>query len=258
MAEQHAIVLGADPMDLDPASSSSPLAGVASVLLVADDDEWLTVMRGALAGENFQVATDPCGDIAFDDERTRFVDAAVIDLGLRHRSGVAVCAALRARSGAPIVATARVADEATVLSAFSAGADQFAPLGVSSRQFVARVRSLLRRYPPNRATAPDLAAGPILLDHTQRTANLQGVAVTLSAQEFDVLSLLMARPGRVVNRADLLAGASSPARSDRALDFVIRRLRQKLEEVDTQRRITAIRGVGFRLEVGESTPERGR
>ncbi len=77
---------------------------------------------------------------------------------------------------------------------------------------------------------------------------VHGEVVTLSDQEYQVLSALMGRAGRVVSRKDLL-GDVSTTRSDRALDFVIRRLRQKLEQTDTRRRITAVRGVGFRFEI---------
>jgi DNA-binding response OmpR family regulator len=222
----------------------------ASVLLVVDDRDWLTAMRGPLAGESIQVVTDTSGESAFDDEAARRVDAAIIDLGLMARSGLAVCAALRTRSNAPIVATSADADEATVLAAFAAGADQFALLSTSPRQFVARLRSLLRRPPPRRVPVEEVPVGPIILDADRRAVVVHGVPLVLSDQEYLVLAALMARPGRVVSRNELL-GDVSTARSDRALDFVIRRLRQKLEETDTRRRIIAIRGVGFRFEADD-------
>ena len=155
--------------------------------------------------------------------------------------------------GAPIVATAGNGDEATVLAAFSAGADQSTPLTTSPRQFVARLRSLLRRHPPAASGGPAPALGPVVLDVARRPSTMvHGEVVTLSDQEYHVLSALMDRAGRVVSRKDLL-GDVSTARTDRALDFVIRRLRQKLEQTDTRRRITAVRGVGF---PSRSTPPR--
>jgi DNA-binding response OmpR family regulator len=227
---------------------------VASVVLIVDDVDWSDPMRRTLEAEGFVVLDDPDGDIAFDDARLRGVDLCVVDLGLRHRSGVAVCAALRARSAVPVVATARIADEATVLSAFSAGADQFAPLATTPRLFVARVRSLLRRVPPGMTGAGEVEVGPVVLHPEQRAAVVNGVVVGLSDQEHEVLRVLLERAGRVVPRADLLVGKGAMAKSDRTLDFVIRRLRQKLETADTRRRITAIRGVGFRFELDDVAP----
>lgn len=231
---------------------SSPV--VAVVVLIADDPEWLASMHAALDGESFFVFDDPSGEIAFDDERLRRIDLCVVDLGLRQRSGVAVCAALRSRSSVPVVATARTADEVTVLSAYAAGADQFAPLATTPRQFVARMRSLLRRVPPGMAGSDEIEAGPVVLHAAERAAVVNGVVVGLSAQEHEVLRVLLERSGRVVPRAELLVEKGASAKSDRTLDFVIRRLRQKLETADTRRRITAIRGVGFRFEPGDLVP----
>ena len=64
-----------------------------------------------------------------------------------------------------------------------------------------------------------------------------------------MLSLLLARPGRVVTRDDLASMLVYASGSPRAVDFAVRRLREKLEEVDHRRRIVVVRGVGFRFDV---------
>ena len=76
---------------------------------------------------------------------------------------------------------------------------------------------------------------------------VDGAVVSLSKRELEVLRTLLSRPGRVVTRAEL-AGSWPALSADRRLDFVIRRLRQKLEMVDGRRRINSVRGVGFRFE----------
>lgn len=221
----------------------------ATVALIADDPAFLVTMEATLTGEGFCVEVDARGDLAYDLDRLRGVDLSLIDLGLRERPGVEVCEALRSRSSAPVLATARVADEPTVLAAFAAGADQFTPLDTSPRQFVARLRSLLRRLPQAVVAPPVLrGVGPVVLDAGLGAVVVRGTTVALSAQEFDVLGALVARPGRVVTRRELLGIHGSLSQSDRRLDFVIRRLRQKLEGVDGRRRITVVRGVGFRFE----------
>ncbi len=231
-------------------TSSQPLSGtVAAILFIADDGYWTTATRNDLLAEGFAVEVDTTGETAYDDQAIARADLALVDLGFRRQSGVAVCAALRARSSVPIVGVGTAREEATVLAAFSAGIDQFAPVDGSTRQLVARLRALLRRFPPgNGLTAAAPSVTSIVLDDEGRTARLGGVVVALSAHEQAVLRLLLARPGRVVSRAELLAAHSSRASNDRTLDFVIRRLREKLEAAEPRRRITAVRGVGFRFD----------
>ena len=90
----------------------------------------------------------------------------------------------------------------------------------------------------------------VTIDETTETVLVAGAVVKLSRREMEVLRALVARPGRVVTRAEL-AGSWPALSADRRLDFVIRRLRQKLEAVDGTRRISAVRGVGFRFEIEE-------
>jgi DNA-binding response OmpR family regulator len=112
----------------------------------------------------------------------------------------------------------------------------------------ARLRALLRRVPPRSSAPvepnPDLA---VTIDEATGSVRVDGAVVSLSRRELEVLRTLLARPGRVVTRAEL-AGSWPALSADRRLDFVIRRLRQKLEMVDGRRRINSVRGVGFRFE----------
>lgn len=226
---------------------------IASVLLVADETDWVRAMRSTLADEGFPPVVDPTGETAFDEERLRGFDLTVIDLDLRHQSGLAVCAAARLRTTSPIVVTARAAEEPAILAGFAAGADQFVGHDATPRQLVARFRSLLRRSGAARAGAVKTAhsrraaAGPVVVEDGRRAARVRGEEVLLTPQEHEVLRLLLARPGRVVSRAELSrTGALVPG--ERSLDFVVRRLRQKLEAVEPTRRIVAVRGVGFRFD----------
>jgi DNA-binding response OmpR family regulator len=250
--------MGDDVNPTLPAPASPGVAvgpSVASVLVVVDDSRWTGTVLPELALEGFRCVRDPEGDVAFDDARVGEFDLGIIDLDLARRSGVAVCAAMRSRTTAPIVATARSNEEATVLAAFAAGADQFAGPDATARQLAARLRSLLRRTPPRMSARPARTGTASVTLHEEHCAVVvHDVLVPLSEQEREVLALLMARPGRVVTRAELFQPRLATGRNDRTLDFVIRRLRQKLELVDGRRRITAIRGVGFRFELDVPVP----
>ena len=228
------------------ASTAGP--ELARVLLVSGLDHWADRIESDLTAEGFLVLRDRTGEWVFDEDRIRQVHVVVVDLRLRAQSGLAVCGAVRARSLLPILALGDQDDEAPVLAAYSAGADQYVTIDTSSRLVTARLRALLRRVPPRTAapaeTNPDLS---VTIDEATGSVRVDGAVVSLSKRELEVLRTLLSRPGRVVTRAEL-AGSWPALSADRRLDFVIRRLRQKLEMVDGRRRINSVRGVGFRFE----------
>jgi DNA-binding response OmpR family regulator len=226
---------------------------VATVLLVSDSSSWAGGVEQFLAAEGFRVLLDTSGDTAFDDQKLVDVDVAVVDLRLTVQSGLGVCGALRSRAPLPIVAIGSGVDEIDILKAYSAGADQFVPVDISTRQLVARLRAILRRFPPRRVADSPHPPASVEIDVLTGVVVTSGIAVKLSRQELEVLRVLVSRPGRVVTRAELMVSWSG-VRGARRLDFVIRRLRQKLEPVDGCRRISVVRGVGFRFDPDGSPP----
>lgn len=221
---------------------------VARVLLVSAPGRWADRVGADLAAEGFRVLRDPTGDWAFDEALIAPIDVVVVDLRLRPQSGLAVCGAIRSRSAVPVLAIGDRSEETSVLAAYAAGADQYVTVDISTRLVVARLRALLRRVPPRLSSmvAPS-ADNPVTIDESIGAVLVGGSAVKLSRREMEVLRSLVARPGRVVTRVELAGSWPAPS-ADRRLDFVIRRLRQKLEAVDGRRRISAVRGVGFRFE----------
>ena len=226
-----------------PAAARTALA---AVLLVSDHGWWATHLGGALTGEGFQVTWDRTGDSVRGGEALARIDIAIVDLRMRAQSGLAVCSSLRARSALPLLVMGAPDEEMLVLAAYAAGADQFVAADISARLVMARVRALLRRAPPRpsaTAAEPDRDV-PVTIDETSGTALVSGAVVKLSRREMEVLRVLVARSGCVVSRTELARSAPTLS-ADRRLDFVIRRLRQKLEAVDGRRRINAVRGGRF-------------
>jgi DNA-binding response OmpR family regulator len=231
---------------LAPASRGLERA-FASLLIVSDVGPWADGVAAGLAVEGFHVERDATGEIAFDAPFLATVDAAVVDLRLRHQSGLAVCAAVRARGHRPILAMGPTGDEGALLAALAAGADQYTPVDTSVRLLVARLRALLRRFPPPTAGGGEDPPADLAIDDVLGVVVVGGVTVRLSVDEIHVLRALVARPGCVVPRRSLV-GPWGDLGAERRLDRVIRRLRHKLEAADGRRRIRAVRGVGFRYE----------
>ena len=213
------------------------------VLIVEDDHGLREALARGLREEGFAVSTAADGARAL---RAGEVDAIVLDIGLPDSDGRDVCQALRARGvDAPVLfLTAR---DALVdrLSGFSSGGDDYLAKPVHLAELTARLYAVLRRA--SRTTRTDV--GAFTLDPTRHVLECDGRSVPLTPTEFRLLARLMAEPGAVVRRHSLLSAAwPDGARvADNTLDQYLLRVRRKIRDLDEQRGITTVRGVGYRF-----------
>ncbi len=220
----------------------------ATITIIGNDGWWIYRVLTTLQGAGFDASIDTTGDAAFTEQGARS-DAAIVALDLTHRSGPAVCAAWRARWSSPILAVAPNRYETVVLAAFAAGADHVVGADITDRMLLARLGSLLRRSSRRtEVVGLDGSPGGIVVDEAGRFALVQGTEVALTQLEVDFLVLLLRRAGRVVMRTEL-DELTDRAPGNSSVDTTVRRLRRKLEAADPRHRITAVRGVGFRLDV---------
>ena len=176
-------------------------------------------------------------------------DVVILDLGLPDLDGVELLRMLRAVSTTPvIVATARDDDE-QVVRALDCGADDYMIKPFSADTLDARIRAVLRRMASN-APSSELSVGGLHLDTRGRTAELDGDALELSPREFDLLAYLMARPGEVVTKRELLAEVwrVSYGGGEKTVDVHLSWLRRKLGETAQEPHyLHTVRGVGVKL-----------
>ncbi len=221
---------------------------LARFLLVCGDEVWGHRLREVLRAEGFHAEIDHVGADVLALLASGRLDILGIDLSLPESLGVTLCGSVRAQSPIAIFAVGAHPSESRVLAALAAGADTVIPKEASPREFVARIRALLRRFPPPPASSAEIVVrGPIALDPLRRRASLFGTQIDLDDVGFDLLEALLRKPGRVVLRSELLAICGG-TRQDRVLDLHVRRLREKLETGRDSRWISAVRGVGFRFE----------
>jgi DNA-binding response OmpR family regulator len=155
-----------------------------------------------------------------------------------------------AHAAAPVIMlTARVEDADAVLG-LELGADEYVTKPFSPRVLVARVRAMLRRSGMQPPRAEVLRAADIVLDRATRQVVVGERSVDLTPSEFDLLSALMAAPGRVFSRPELLAEVQGIVYEgyERTIDVHIRNVRAKIEP-DTRhpRYIETVYGVGYRF-----------
>ncbi|MDU0312891.1 response regulator transcription factor [Phycicoccus sp. M110.8] len=223
------------------------------VLLVEDEPAIAEVARLYLERDGHDVVLVGDGVAALDRLAAGGVDVVLLDIGLPGPvDGIEVCRRLRAADDwTPVVFVTARDDEVDRILGLELGADDYVTKPYSPRELAARVRSLVRRQQRARdaaaAPAPRLAVGAVVLEPDTRRATVDGSPVALTTTEFDLLAHLMARPGRVYTRAELLSAVWGYPADDgsRTVDVHVAQLRSKLGGASP---IRTVRGVGYGVE----------
>jgi two-component system phosphate regulon response regulator PhoB len=226
------------------------------ILFVSADASWSATVSGLLSRDGYECVECRLGARSIEFLTATAPDMVVLDLALPDRYGITVCSLLRARSSIPILAVGEREDEQLV-RALSAGADAFVLKKTGYRELLARVRALFRRTRSTTRSSDGevVRIGLLELDRAARVVRFTGRDIAMTRREFELLEVLMTRPGRVVSRADLLDSMWGPRRDAHSLNIHVRRLRAKLEAFDPVRRIQTVRGVGFRFAVDDADAE---
>ncbi len=220
------------------------------ILVVDDKPELRTLLKSYLAQEGFDVAEAGDGQEALFVARHEKPDLILLDLMMPEMSGYDFMRAYARESDTPIIIlTARLEENDKVLG-LELGADDYVTKPFSPRELTARVRSVLRRSEKQVSTQDILRAGEITLDKAGRSTTVDGQAVDLTPSEFELLATLMAAPGRVFTRLELLDRLQGAAYEgyERTIDVHIRNLRTKIEpDPSVPRYIETVYGAGYRF-----------
>jgi two-component system response regulator ResD len=223
---------------------------MAHVLVVDDDATLAEVVAGYLerAGHLVRhVADGPAALAAVDAKRP---DLVVLDLMLPGVSGLEVCRRLRVTHGdLPVVMLTALNEAEDRIAGLEIGADDYLSKPFSPRELVLRVESVLRRA-ARPAPAAVLAAGSLRVDTAARRVLREGRELALTTRELDLLSFLMAHPGRAFRREELMREVWGWTFGDQSTVTVhVRRLREKVEDDPTRPAlIQTVWGVGYRFE----------
>jgi two-component system, OmpR family, response regulator len=218
-------------------------------LLLVDDDATLAgALRRGLTAEGFTVEVAADGPEGLWRAREGSYDLILLDIMLPGANGYRVCAELRrSRVRTPILMLTAKDGDLDEAEALDTGADDYLRKPFSFPVLVARVHALLRRA--SLGDPAPLLAGDLRLDLRARRVTCGDVAVPLTSREFELLTFLVRRAGRVLSKQEILAGVWDDAfeGDPNVVEVYVARLRRKLGRPDGPRRIETVRGMGYRL-----------
>ena len=228
-----------------------------TIVLVDDDRNILASLSFALEDEGFRVLTFADGESAFREISERLPSLAILDISMPRMDGIELLRRVRQKSSMPVIMLTSKHEEVDEILGFRMGADDYICKPFSQRLLIERIRALLRRVELINEESDDgeiadrtRVCGELRLDPVSHTCTWKGLSIRLTYTEFLILLGLAERPGRVLNRDQLMNAAYGEHiyLDDRTVDSHIKRLRRKFRLVDPIfSEIETLYGIGYRF-----------
>ena len=219
-----------------------------SVLLVDDEPDILEFLSYNLKKEGYEVLTANNGKEGIAIAQKELPELIVLDVMMPEMDGIEVCRELRKipslKNAMIVFLTARNEDYSQI-TGFESGADDYITKPIKPNVFVSRVKALLRRV-ENKPPSSIVEIAGIRIDLDKYTVTKNGEEIIFAKKEFELLSLLISKPGKVFKREEILnkIWGDEVVVGDRTIDVHIHKLREKLGEEC----ITTVKGVGYKFE----------
>jgi DNA-binding response OmpR family regulator len=220
------------------------------VLVIEDETDLREMLAMNLERNGYAVAQAKDGGEGLELAKSLRPDLVVLDLMLPKLDGRQVCRMIRSASPVPILILTALDRDIDVVNGLDAGADDYVSKPFSLREFLARVKALLRRSEAGRAKDGVLISGDLAIFRKEHRAMFHGRELHLPLKEFRLLAALVSRAGEVCTRAELLdmVWGEDVIVDPRNVDVHIRWLRERLEgDPDGSKLIQTVHGVGYRF-----------
>jgi two-component system KDP operon response regulator KdpE len=229
------------------------------ILVVDDEPQIRRFLRTSLAAHGYSVLEAASGEEALRMASAERPDLMVLDLGLPDADGIEVLKGLREWSQMPIFILSVRQTEVEKVKALEAGADDYVTKPFGTAEFVARVKSALRRRGPTTLhEEPVFAVGGLQFDLVRRVVTVDGQEVHLSPKQYRLLQVLVQNAGKVVTHQQLLNDiwGSDHTEDVQYLRVFVRKIRNKIETDPARPRylLTEL-GIGYRLRAPDQLPD---
>lgn len=226
------------------------------ILLIEDDPTISDLVAYNLRRAGYEVLQEHNGRSGLQTALTHDVDLVLMDLMLPGLDGLAASREIvRRKPSLPIIMLTARSERETVLEGFESGADDYITKPFDLDVLLARIQARLRRAPagmsvvggPSRGGT--LSTGDLVLDRDAHVVRSARGVVPLNPKEFELLELLLSRPGHLFPREEIVERVwhQRYLPASRTLDVHVRRLRSKLEQIEAEVSLQTVRGVGYRL-----------
>ncbi len=226
------------------------------VLLLDDDVELVSMLSDYLSHDGFSPVVAHDGSTGLSLASRFPFDAMVLDIMMPEMNGIDVLTELRKTSDMPVIMLTARGDDADRIRGLELGADDYVAKPCTAREISARLRAILRRCEPNsarQAVQSPIVVSDLVIRPSERTAECNGVLLSLTSSEYNILELLAKHAGQPVNRETLSVEAlGRPLEPyDRAIDVHLHAIRSKLPQLeDGSSRIRTVYRKGYQLVIG--------
>jgi two-component system catabolic regulation response regulator CreB len=231
------------PINLPPAARPR-------ILIVEDEPSIRDTIQYPLESDGCETECCGTGGEALARLAAAAYDLVVLDVGLPDMTGFEICRRIRETGPVPVLFLTARSDEIDRVVGLEIGGDDYVTKPFSPRELSARIRAVLRRVRTAAPAAPAAEPGRFAIDADRCEIRYFSEALELSRYEFRLLRTLIARPGRVFSRAQLMDAAweEPDASMERTVDAHIKSLRAKLHAVRPgEEPIRTHRGFGYSL-----------
>jgi DNA-binding response OmpR family regulator len=222
-------------------------------IFIADDDREIREKIGALLErEGFNVISFETGDALLEECSQSLPDMVLLDIVMPGTDGLSCCSILRKEhEELPIMIISAKDSPYDRITALSLGCDDYMVKPFHPLELTMRIKAILRRCgrEEDKQEETRLEYGPLTLIPGQKMCLNNGQSISLAPGEFNFLSYLIRRPGHSASRGELLRDLwhLEEETGTRVVDYLVKRLRKKLDENDTKVMIETVWGYGFRL-----------
>ncbi len=221
------------------------------ILVVDDEQDILEIIRHTLNKEGFEVHVAANGFQAIEQAKKVKPDLILMDVMMPVMDGMEACRQLKEdsdTSGIAIVFLTARSEEFAELAGFEAGADDYIAKPIRPRVLLSRLKAILRRRNVIENSNPESQDfGNLKIDRERFLVEYNGKKLQFPRKEFELLSFLASRPGRVFSRDEILENVwgNEVLVVDRTIDVHVRKIREKLDE----KFIYTVKGVGYKFEL---------
>jgi len=221
-----------------------------TILVVDDQPSVRALLKDYLSTQGYRVVTANDGQEALFVARHEHPNLVLLDIMMPKMDGYQFLSAFRRENQVPVIVLSAKEEETDTVLGLELGADDYVIKPFRMRELLARIRAALRRVETPVEPASLLRVGDLVLDRSAHSVKVGGKEASLTALEFDLLEILMATPGRVFSRTELVDRLyeSGFTGLESTLNVHIRNLRLKIEpDPAAPRYLETVFGVGYRM-----------